>query len=96
MSDAQVEKRPRGRPKKAEEDKIQDLNAYKREWNKAHKNDPELIEKRKLQHHIANRRRMDLSYGNLINRQTLYRCHQVLCFAVCITSCQAIKSYTTV
>ena len=60
MSDAQVEKRSRGRPKKAEEDKIQDLNAYKREWNKAHKNDPELIEKRKLQHHIANRRRMDL------------------------------------
>jgi len=60
MSDAQVEKRPRGRPKKAEEDKIQDLNAYMREWHKAHKNDPDNIENRKRQAYLANRRRMDL------------------------------------
>lgn len=47
MSSIEPEKKRRGRPPKAQEDKIQDLNAYKREWYAEHKDDENLKERKR-------------------------------------------------
>ena len=54
-------KKRRGRPPKNEEDKVvKDKKEYSKQWHETHKNDPEQVEKRKLQHYLANRRHRDL------------------------------------
>ena len=50
----------RGRPPKAPEDKIQDLNAYKREWHAAHKDDEHVIAIKRKHAHDRHRREKDL------------------------------------
>ena len=47
MSTVETEKKRRGRPPKAQEDKIQDFAAYQREWYHSHKEDENLKDRRR-------------------------------------------------
>jgi len=50
MSTQEVQPKRRGRPPKKPEDKIQDMNAYKREWYATHKDDEDFKNKIKEYH----------------------------------------------